>query len=289
MKENRTRKITVIPAKIRTDKRVAIYCRVSTHKDSQEESLEAQKSRLQQVVQNTPGWTLYKIYEDQDSGNDIFRMGFQSMMMDAWDRCFDMILVKSVSRFSRNLEKSKERCNELKSLGIEVIFEEQNLSTFEDEENFELELCMAIAQEESKALSEAIKWGHSKRAKSGESGLYKRRCFGYRKDEYGDLMVNEVDAAIVRRVFDLYLKGYSVDMIMKDLAAHHINSPTGKEKWPKRSIQHMLTNEKYIGNVILGKTYTGEFPNNKQKINHGEQNQFIVKESHPPIISKEMF
>ena len=197
------------------------------------------------------------------------------MMCDAWDKCFDIILVKSVSRFSRNLVKSKKRFNELKLLGIEVRFEEENMSTFEDEQDFELELRMAIVQEESKSLSEAIKLGHKQRAKSGESGIYRRKCFGYTKNECGELTVNAAEAAIVRRIFDLYLEGYSVDKIMKDLAANRIKSPIGKEKWYKRSIQTMLTNEKYIGNVILGKTYTGQFSNNRQKVNHDEQQRFL--------------
>lgn len=98
-----------------------------------------------------------------------------------------------------------------------------------------------------------------------------RKCFGYSHNEYSELIVNDAEAIVVRRIFNLYLKGYSVDRIMKDLAAHHINSPTGKEKWSKRSIQHMLTNEKYIGSVILGKTCTGELPDNKQRINDGKK------------------
>ena len=83
--------------------------------------------------------------------------------------------------------------------------------------------------------------------------------------------MNDTEVTIVRSIFELFLKGYSVDKIMKYLVANPIKSPTGKEKWSKRSIQQMPTNEKYIGNVLLGKTYAGKFPNNKQKINHGER------------------
>lgn len=104
-----------------------------------------------------------------------------------------------------------------------------------------------------------------------------------------ELVINEKEAVVVRRIFDLYLSGYSVDMIIQELAAKSIKSPTGKDTWAKGSIQKMLTNEKYIGNVILGKTYTGQFPNNQQKVNDGAQEQYLMKDAHEPIISIEVF
>lgn len=190
---------------------------------------------------------------------------------------------------SRNAEEAIKIVRELKSLGIEVEMEEENISTQDPEQDLHLSIRISIAEAEGRALSEAIKWGTEKRVVSGTSELYRRKCFGYCKDEYGDLVINEEEATVVRYIYELYLKGYSVDMIMKVLAENSIKSPTGKGRWSKRTIQNMLTNEKYIGNVCLGKTYTGEYPNNKQKINRGERHQFLAKESHSPIITEEMF
>ena len=175
------------------------------------------------------------------------------------------MLVKSDSRLSRNAEEAIEIVREFKRLGIEVEFDIENISTHDPEQNFELQIRMALAEAEGKSLSEAIKLGNEKRFKKGTSELYRRKCYGYRKDEYWDLIINE-EAAIVRNIYELYLKGYSEDKIIKDLAARHIKSPTGKDRWSKRTIPNMLTNEKYIGNVCLGKTYTGEYRNNKQKL-----------------------
>ena len=114
-------------------------------------------------------------------------------------------------------------------------------------------------------------------------------CYGYKKGTEGHLIIDEPNAQVVRRIFDLYIKGYSVDGIIKYLAANAIKSPKGKDKWSKGSIQRMLVNEKYMGNVILGKTYTIGFPNNKQKINRGQYGLFLMEEAHDPIISKKTF
>ena len=115
-------------------------------------------------------------------------------------------------------------------LGIEVRFEDENISTQENEQDLEIALRTAIAQAESESLSAAIKWGHKRRFERGDSKLYMRKCFGYNHNEYGELVVNDAEAIVVKSIFDLYLKGYSVDKIMKDLAANHIKSPNGKEK-----------------------------------------------------------
>lgn len=150
-------------------------------------------------------------------------------------------------------------------------------------------LSASLAQSESESLSESIKWGLKRGFESGESKLYTRKCFGYIQGETGELVINEEQAVVVRRIFDLYLRGYSVGMIIKELSCTNTKSPQGKDKWSKRAIQTMLTNEKYVGNVMLGKTYTGQFPNNQQKINRGEQEQYLLKVAHEPIIISEVF
>jgi len=289
MENNRIRNVRVIPAHIKTGKRVAIYCRVSTTRGSQADSLKAQAYGLRQIVKNEPNWTLYGVYEDQGSGGNTSRPGFQRMIWDSYDNKFDIILVKSISRFARNAVDLLETVNKLRGLGIEVVFEQENIRTSDHKQDLLIAVHTAMAQAEGESLSEAIKWGLRRGFETGESKLYTRKCFGYKHNGQGELMINEEQAIVVRKIFDLYLQGYSVDMIMKELACNNIKSPTGKEKWSKRTIQTMLTNEKYMGNVLLGKTYTGAYPNNKQKVNQGSQGQFLMKEAHELIIFNEVF
>lgn len=291
MRNNRrtNRRIQFIPARITNQKKVAIYCRVSTTRCSQEESLEAQKNGLEQVIKNNPDWTFFKTYIDTGSGKNVYRAGFHEMLLDSYENCFDIILVKSISRFNRNTVDLLDTVNKLRLLGVEVIFQRENLSSKDRDSDLVMALSASLAQAESESLSGAIKWGLKRGFESGESELYTRKCYGYNKSETGELVINEKQAIVVRRIFDVYLSGYSVDRIMKELASESIKSPKGKDKWSKRTIQNILTNEKYIGNVMLGKTYTGEFPNNKQKVNRGEQEQFIIQDAHEPIISIEIF
>lgn len=291
MRNNRrtNRSIRFIPASKPKQKRVAIYCRVSTTRGSQEESLESQKNGLEQVIKNNPDWILIKTYTDMGSGKNIYRPGFHEMILDSYENRFDIILVKSISRFNRNTVDLLDTVNKLRLLGIEVIFQRENLSSKDRDSDLFMALSASLAQAESETLSEAIKWGLKRGFESGESKLYTRKCYGYNLSEVEELVIDWEQALVVRSIFDLYLKGYSVDMIMKEFASESIKSPTGKDRWSKRTIQKILTNEKYIGNVILGKTYTSAFPNNKQKVNSGEQDRFIIQDAHEPIISFDIF
>jgi len=282
-------KVMYIPAKIEPNKRVAIYCRVSTNHDSQEESLEAQIEGLKQIVKNNPKWSLFKVYIDKDSGGNTFRSGFQSMIFDCYENLIDIVLVKSISRLARNTVDLLETVNKLRSMGIEMIFDKENIRTSEVDNDVLVAALTAIAQAESESTSEAIKWGLKRGFESGKSKLYARKCYGYKHNEKGELVIDEGQAEVVRKIFDLYLRGYSIGLIIKELECKNIKSSKGKDKWSKRAIQTILTNEKYIGNVILGKTYTGAFPNNKQQINHGDQEKYLLENAHEPIIELEKF
>ena len=291
MRNNRrtNRSIRFIPARMTNQKRVAIYCRVSTTRGSQEESLEAQKNGLRKVVNDNPNWTLFKVYENTDSSKNIYLPGFQEMISDSYEHYFDIILVKSISRFNRNTVDLLDTVNKLRLLGIEVIFQRENLSSKDRDSDLFMALSASLAQAESESLSTAIKWGLKRRFETGESKLYARKCYGYNNSETGELVINEEEALVVRSIFQLYLNGCSVDLIIKELATNSINSPKGKEQWSKRTIQKILTNEKYIGNVTLGKTYTDTYPSNKQRVNNGAQDKYLMKNNHEPIISIEVF
>ncbi|NLF41932.1 MAG: recombinase family protein [Bacteroidales bacterium] len=281
--------VSMIPAKSQGLKMIAIYCRVSTTHEEQEESLDIQIKTLKQVVADNPKWMLYRVYSDKDSGGNVFRPDFQKLIFDCYENRFDIVLVKTISRFARNTVDLLETVSRLKGLGIEVIFQQENLRTSEADNDMLISALGAIAQAESESTGEAIKWGLKRGFISGNSKLYSRKCFGYKQNEDGELIVDEEQAAVVRTIFDLYLSGLSIGLIVRELEIREIKSPQGKRIWSKKSIQTVLGNEKYIGRVLLGKIYTGDFPNNKQFLNDGEHEQFLMKDAHEPIIELEKF
>lgn len=276
--------VSMIPAKSQGLKMVAIYCRVSTTHEEQEESLDIQIKMLKQVVADNPKWMLYHVYSDKDSGGNVFRPDFQKLIFDCYENKFDIVLVKTISRFARNTVDMLETVSRLKGLGIEVIFHQENLRTSEADNDMLIAALGAIAQAESESTGEAIKWGLKRGFISGNSKLYSRKCFGYKQNEDGELIIDEGQAEVVRAIFDLYLSGLSIGLIVRELEKKGIKSPQGKDIWSKKSVQIVLGNEKYIGRVLLGKTYTGDFPNNKQFMNDGEHEQFLMKDAHEPII-----
>ena len=283
------RTVSLVPDYVKPHKKVAIYCRVSTTHESQDESLDIQIETLKYIVAGTPGWSLYKVYSDKDSGGNLSRPGFQKLIFDCYENRVDIVLVKTISRFARNTVDLLDTVRRLKSLGIEVIFLSENIRTSEVADNVLLTVMSAIAQTQSESTSESIKWGLRRGFISGNSKLYSRKCFGYKHNEKGELVIDKGQAEVVRTIFDLYLSGMSIILIIRELEKRNIKSPQGKDRWSKRAIQTLLTNEKYIGNVLLGKTYSGDFPNNKQLKNCGEQEQFLMRNAHEPIIEEEKF
>jgi len=282
-------KVTLISAARQPLKRVAIYCRVSTSHESQDESLDIQIKTLKQHVAYNPKWKLYEVYTDKDSGGNVARPGFQKMIFECYENRIDIVLVKTISRFARNTVDLLETVSRLKGLGVEIIFYQENLRTSETDNDILISALSAIAQAESESTGEAIKWGLKRGFMSVNSKLYLRKCFGYKHDENGELIINEEQAEVVRIIFDLYLSGLSIVLIIRELEKRNIKSPQGKDSWSKRAIQTILSNEKYIGHVLLGKTYSGDFPNNKQLQNRGEQEQFMMKNVHEPIIEEKKF
>ena len=281
--------VTMIPAKSQGLEMVAIYCRVSTTHEAQEESLDTQIKTLKQVVADNPKWMLYHVYSDKDSGGNVFRPDFQKLIFDCYENKIDIVLVKTISRFARNTVDLLETVGRLKGLGIEVIFHQENLRTSEADNDMLISALGAIAQAESESTGEAIKWGLKRGFISGNSKLYSRKCFGYKHNENGELIIDEEQAEVVRTIFDLYLSGLSIVLIIRELEKRNKKSPQGKNTWSKHSIQKILANEKYIGHVLLGKTCTGNFPNNRQQKNDGEQDQFLMKYAHKPIIEEDKF
>ncbi|MCM1508763.1 MAG: recombinase family protein [Ruminococcus flavefaciens] len=285
------RKVTTIPVvpTFQHLRKVGVYCRVSSARADQLHSMSAQASHLTKTVLNCRSWQLIDIYLDFRSGLDDNRPELQRLIKDCKDGVIDTILTKSVSRFGRNTAETISLLRELRAIDVRVIFENEEIDTSKYESEFLITLIEAFAQEESCNRSENILWGLEKGMKDGTSKLYNRRCFGYRKNENGDLEICHEEAEIVRLIFDLYLQGGSILSIINELENKEILTPSGKKKWCKQTVVKILNNEKYIGNVLLKKTYTDGFPNRKRKKNSGEKHQYLAEQVHPEIISKEIF
>lgn len=283
-------KVTVFPPLPRYSIRVAIYCRVSTESREQLNSLANQISFLTRYVDRHADWRLIDIYIDIQSGrNTTARPEFERMMNDCTQKKIDQVITKSVSRFGRNTVDTLAAINKLRALGIDVYFENEEMHSLEGNNVFMISIIEGIAQEENAARSENIKWGILRGVQSCKSKIYNRKCYGYTQDNDGNLVINESEAGNVKMDFDLYMSGYSILAIVSELKKQQIISPTGQEDWSKRTIETMLKNEKYTGDVLVMKTYTEGYPNSKRKINQGKRDQFIALGTHPAIIPKELF
>lgn len=269
---------------------IAVYCRVSTTHEKQKESLNNQIEYYKSMISRRLDWKLVDFYIDIQSGkNSTDRPEFQRMLKDCRNKKIDLIITKSVSRFGRNTADTHDTINNLRSLGIDVLFEIEDIRISETNKEFLLTVIEAVAQAESESRSQNIKWGIKRHLEKGTSKLYNRKCYGYINDTSGNIIINEPEAKVVKNIFNLYLCGYSTLGIIKELKNEGLKSPTGKEQWAKRTIETILSNEKYIGNVLVGKTYSNDFPDNERKINKGESTKYLISDSHPPIITLEQF
>jgi len=282
--------VTVIPPKSNIFRKVAIYARVSSNSHEQLVSLAHQISYLSQLVYRRFDWSLADIYIDiQSGGSSSSRDEFQRMLSDCALKKIDQIITRTVSRFGRNTVDTLDAINKLRALGIDVYFDNEEMHSMDGKNIFLLSILEGVAQEENLARSENIRWGIEKGVQSGKSKIYDRKCFGYIQGSDGSLIIQESEASVVKMIFDLYLSGYSINAIRKELQRQQIKSPTGHEQWSKRTVDTMLQNEKYTGDVLVMKTYSEGFPNVTRKTNRGERNQFIAVGSHPAIIPKDIF
>lgn len=271
-------KVHFIPPKPpKREKRVGIYCRVSSNSFEQLKSLTAQVSALTRVTAATPQWLLVDVYMDIASGKTgSSRKEFSRMLEDCNSHNLDIILTKSISRFGRDTVDTLEALNQLKTLGVRVIFEQEDLDTANTDSDLMISIIEAIAQAENESRSDNIKWGIKQRAAQGTSKLNNRKCYGYKNDVDGSLIIDDEEAKNVQLIFDFYLQGKSIIGIIEELERLGIKSPTGKDKWSKRTIDVMLSNEKYIGIVRL--------------LNSGKyEAHYISEDNNPSIISDEQF
>lgn len=271
-------KVYFIPPKPqKREKRVGIYCRVSSNSAEQLKSLTAQVSALTRLTAATPQWLLVDVYMDiASSKTGSFRREFSRMLEDCQSNKLEIILTKSISRFGRDTVDTLDALNQLKTLGVRVIFEQESLDTTITDSDLMISIIEAIAQAENESRSDNIKWGIKQRAAQGTSKLYNRKCYGYVNDKDGNLIIKDDEAKNVKLIFNMYLQGKSIIGLVSELKRLGIKSPTGKDKWCKRTIDVMLSNEKYTGSVRL--------------LDNGKHEAvYLCEDNNPVIISKETF
>ena len=268
--------------------RVAAYCRVSTDGADQKNSFESQKRYFREYIARHAHWESGGIYADEGiSGTSTAkRKAFLQMMADAEKRCFDLIVTKEISRFARNLLDSIYYTRELKRFGIGVFFIADNLFTLDGDAELRLSILASLAQEESRRISERVKWGQTRRMEQGV--VFGRSLLGYTVKN-GCIAIEPHGAALVRRIFALFAnEGLSVTQIAALLDREGIK-PMRAEKWSPSVILRMLGNEKYRGDLKQKKTYTPDYLSHGKKKNRGEENFIILHGHHAPIVDEDLF
>ena len=279
------------PQLIKVEKlKVAAYARVSTEKDEQHNSLEAQKDYFLKYIKNEPEWEYVGLYYDDGiSGlSKKNRDGFNSLVKDALDGNIDLIVTKSISRFARNTVDTISTIRKLKREGVGVFFQKENIYTLDSKSEFVLTLMSSFAQEESRSISENCTWGQRKRFADGKVSIPFARFLGYDRGENGELVVNEKEARIVEYIYSLFILGFTFSEIKSALEFYKIKSPGGTDSWNHQNIKSILTNEKYKGDALLQKSFTVDFMTKKKKKNEGELPMYYVENNHQAIIPKKI-
>jgi len=280
-----TRKPTIPAIQPRT--RVAAYARVSIEKESMIESLAAQVGYYRTHIQHNPEWKYVGVYADEGvTGTKSDRPEFRRLIADCDAGLIDLVITKSLSRFSRNTLDTLNLLRELKQKGVDVFFERENIHSISGDGELMLSILSSFAQEESRSVSENCKWRIRKKMEQGELiGL--RGMYGY-VIESDDVSIEPRQAEVVRQIFDWYISGDSSVVIARRLNAageQTLNHAT----WSARHVREILTNEKYTGNALLQKSYVTDFLSKRKKRNHGEVPQYYVEQNHPAIIDANTF
>ena len=272
-------------------KRVAAYCRVSTDSEEQLNSYEAQKSYYTQKIEDSPDWEMAGIYADEGiTGTSLKkRTEFKKMITACKRGHIDLIITKSLSRFARNTVDCLETVRLLKANGIGVYFEKENINTLTESSEFLITLFSGFAQAESESLSKNVAWGKAKSAEAGKVTFQYKKMLGYRRGADGQPEIVPEEAEVIKRIYHRYLDGCTLGQIKRELDEDNVPTAQGVEFWSPAIIHNILTNEKYIGDALLQKTYVTDCISKKVKKNQGERAMYYVENNHPAIISREMF
>jgi len=265
---------------------VAAYGRVSTNSEEQEDSFIHQKQYYTEYIQSKPEWRFVGIYADPGiTGTRADkRPEFQRMITDCHAGKIKKILCKSISRFARNTIDALKYIRELKEIGVGIYFETQNIDTLTAGGDILITILAAIAEQESRNMSENIKWAYQKKYEKGEYHIATKHFLGYDRDENNNIVINQEQASIVRRIYREFLNGSSCSSIAKRLMDDEIPTPSGKKQWRAKVIESILRNEKYYGSAYLGKTHKVDV---LSKIRQESDEFYYVENGHPAIIPKD--
>ena len=275
------------PPRLEQKKKVAAYARVSSGKDAMLHSLSAQVSYYAALIQSHDDWQYAGVYSDEaQTGTRDDREDFQRLLADCRAGRIQMVITKSVSRFARNTVTLLRFVQELKSLGVDVFFEEQNIHTMSAEGELMMTILASYAQEESRSASENQKWRVRHGFENGEL-MNLRHLFGYDIDRDG-VRINDAEAELVREAFRRFLDGESMNAIARWLnEGGHYGRFGGK--WTGTHIRELLSNEKYAGNALLQKTYVNNHLEKKKLPNRGELPMYYAEETHAAIVDMDTF
>lgn len=265
-------------------KKVAAYARVSSGKEAMLQSLSAQISYYNRMIQSHEEWTFAGVYSDEAmTGTKDSREGFQELIKDALDGKIDLIITKSISRFARNTLTLLETTRELKQHNINVYFEEERIYSMSNEGEMILSMLASVAQEQSRSTSENMLW---RIKKDMEQGMLwgGNNCLGYKMINR-HYVIDPETAPLVQRIFHEYISGNGAMKIAKGLNAEGIKAFRGG-RWSKESILQVLSNINYTGDLVLQKTYTENHLTKITKNNKGQKNMYLVEDDHEPIITK---
>ena len=277
---------------VRARQRVAVYARVSTDHEDQKASLDAQIDYYTKKIADYPGWNLVEVYADDGiSGlRRAHRDGFNRMISHCDAGEIDLILTKSISRFARNTLDSITVVRKLRDKGIGVYFEKEAIFTLEPKGEFILTLMSSLAQEESRSISENTAWGKRKCFAAGKSSLGYSQFLGYDKGQNKfEIIVNRKQAIAVKRIYRLFLQGFSAHTIAEKMTEAGIPTPSNGSIWSGGTVQNILRNEKYKGDAMLQKSFTINFLTKKARKNEGQLPRYYVHNDHEAIVPPWLF
>ena len=245
----------------------------------------AQERYYEDRIRANPNWQFAGVYSDVGSGTTVKgRKQFNALISASRRGKIDMVLIKSASRFARNTVDALNIIRMLRQWKVDIYFEADDIHTFNEDPEFIMTLICARAQDESESKSADIKWGIRKSFANPDSKYYQRKCYGYKHDEKGQLVIDEKEAEVVRLIFRMSKEGASLSQIAQTLQEQGIPSPRGKTVWSRETLRKILHNEKYFGIVILQKTFVSSCLDHKQVKNIGQRDQYKNIGNHKPVI-----
>lgn len=282
-------KKTITHIKRKRDQRkthVAAYCRVSTQLESQEESFETQQAYYSAYIQSNPDWVFAGIYADEKSGRSMKdRPGFRRLIQDALESKIDLILVKSVSRFARNIVDCEKSIRQLHAAGVYVHFQREGIRTEDPASGVILSLMAAIAQDESRSISENVKWSYRQRCQRGEHNLGSNRVLGY--DCVNGTLVPNKDSPVVLEIFTRFSQGETPYQIARSLNAQGLTGLRGRP-FSAPGIRYILQNEIYAGDRQLQKQPPLDFLTGQPEKGRSFESRYLTND-HEPIIPRPLW